>query len=126
MGYSSVSTTVIPGHARLAWTRRDHSLTSFRDAPLGAGPESITTIGSMDSPMCNCTSEFDAARRPGMTGEKSRRAMPGCFGFEIVYPHGEEARRAVSNHEITIRVHPSRRGQEAAPQDEGTSEPATT
>jgi hypothetical protein len=26
------------------------------DAPLGAGPESITTIGSMDSQMCNCTS----------------------------------------------------------------------
>jgi error-prone DNA polymerase len=31
---------------------------SFRDAPLGAGPESITTIGSMDSLMCNCTSQL--------------------------------------------------------------------
>jgi hypothetical protein len=29
---------------------------SFRDAPLGAGPESITTIVIMDSLMCNCTS----------------------------------------------------------------------
>ena len=32
---------------------------SFRDAPLGAGPESITTIGSMDSGL--------RSARPGMT-----------------------------------------------------------
>jgi len=31
---------------------------SFRDAPKGAGPESITTIVSMDSLMCNCTSKL--------------------------------------------------------------------
>src|ERR1700732_3715200 len=28
--------------------------------PAGLNPESITTIGSMDSLMCNCTSKFDA------------------------------------------------------------------
>jgi len=26
---------------------------------------------SRDSPMCNCTSEFDASHRPGMTGKKN-------------------------------------------------------
>src|SRR5664279_1804591 len=31
---------------------------SFRDAPLGAGPESILIIVVMDSPMCNCTSKL--------------------------------------------------------------------
>jgi hypothetical protein len=31
---------------------------SFRDAPLGAGPESILTIVVMDSLMCNCTSQL--------------------------------------------------------------------
>ena len=36
-------------------------MSSFRDAPLGAGPESITTIGSMDSGLAS----RDA--RPGMT-----------------------------------------------------------
>src|SRR4029079_5465665 len=37
---------------------------SFRDAPLGAGPESITTIVSMDSGL-------DAPRRPGMTVQQA-------------------------------------------------------
>jgi error-prone DNA polymerase len=41
---------------------------SFRGAPLGASPESITTIGSMDSQMCNCTSEL-ALRAPRNDGE---------------------------------------------------------
>src|SRR3954464_14376570 len=35
------------------------------DAPLGAGPESITTMGVMDSGL-------DAAHRPGMTAELAR------------------------------------------------------
>ena len=34
---------------------------------LGAGPESITTIMSMDSLMCNGTSKLAASPRPGMT-----------------------------------------------------------
>jgi hypothetical protein len=43
---------------------RANPKSSFRDAPLGAGPESITTIGSMDSGLA-------ALRRPGMTGSVS-------------------------------------------------------
>src|SRR3954454_1900203 len=31
---------------------------SFRDAPPGAGPESILTMVLMDSLMCNCTSKL--------------------------------------------------------------------
>jgi hypothetical protein len=34
---------------------------SFRDGAQAPDPE------SRDSPMCNCTSEFDALHRPGMT-----------------------------------------------------------
>jgi len=30
--------------------------------------------------------------------------MHNCFGFEIVYPPGEEARSAVSNHEATTAL----------------------
>jgi hypothetical protein len=41
---------------------------SFRDAPLGAGPESITTIVSMDSGL-------DASHRPGMTRGVSLRLL---------------------------------------------------
>jgi len=37
---------------------------SFRDAPSGAGPESITTIGSMDSQMCDCISELAPGGAP--------------------------------------------------------------
>src|SRR5882762_10904616 len=40
---------------------------SFRDAPLGAGPESILTMVVMDSLMCNCTSKLATSSRPGMT-----------------------------------------------------------
>jgi hypothetical protein len=48
---------------------RSQTHSSFRDAPLGAGPESITTIVSMDSGL-------DAPRRPGMTNNYDQLAMP--------------------------------------------------
>jgi len=38
-------------------------------APLGASPESITTIGSMDSQMCNSTSQLDAVASPRNDGD---------------------------------------------------------
>src|SRR3984893_3865413 len=43
--------------------RSRNNCPSFRDAPLGAGPESILTIVVMDSLMCNCTSKL-ALRAP--------------------------------------------------------------
>src|ERR1700675_955140 len=49
---------------------------SFRDAPLGAGPESITTIGSMDSLMCNCTSKL-VLRTPPMRNCASENDKSG-------------------------------------------------
>jgi hypothetical protein len=48
------------GVRSLHYMKRNGS--SFRDAPLGAGPESIFTIVVMDSGL-------DAAHRPGMTKE---------------------------------------------------------
>ena len=41
---------------------------SFRDAPLGAGPESITTTGSMDSLMRNCASKLAPSGAPRNDG----------------------------------------------------------
>jgi error-prone DNA polymerase len=49
-----------PDEARLK-----QSQSSFRDAPLGADPE------SRDSPMCNCTSEFVAIATPRNDGRES-------------------------------------------------------
>jgi hypothetical protein len=40
---------------------------SFRDAPLGAGPESILPMVVMDSGLV-------ASRRPGMTADRESRA----------------------------------------------------
>src|SRR5260370_23300022 len=42
-------------------------LSSFRDAPLGAGPESILPIVVMDSLICNFISKLASSTRPGMT-----------------------------------------------------------
>jgi error-prone DNA polymerase len=61
------------------WIDRDEERlkqiqSSFRDAPQGAGPESITTIGNMDSLMRNCASKLappnniDAARQYCLEG----------------------------------------------------------
>jgi hypothetical protein len=44
------------------------AVSSFRDAPLGAGPESITTIGSMDSGL--------ALRAPRNDGADVNSASP--------------------------------------------------
>jgi hypothetical protein len=61
---------------------------SFRDAPLGAGPESILPIVVMDSLMCNCTSKL-ALRAPRNDGERRGRPRAnknaaGCpAAFEI-------------------------------------------
>jgi error-prone DNA polymerase len=51
------------------------SASSFRDAPQGAGPESITTIVSMDSPTRNCASWL-ALRAPRNDGGGAV-ALPG-------------------------------------------------
>ena len=48
-------------------------LSSFRDAPVGAGPESILPIVVMNSLMCNCTSKRARSRSSG-------RALRGPVG----------------------------------------------
>ena len=59
---------------------------SFRDAPLGAGPESITTIGSMDSGLAprgaprNDGGEID---KPGRD-EFHRPFLPRLRGRQLV------------------------------------------
>src|ERR1700674_4633351 len=62
------------------------------------------------------------ARRPRITiagyraWRRSRRNCGKLTGSKS--PHGEERGTRVSNHETPCSAHPSRRGQEAAPQDE--------
>src|SRR5260370_11111453 len=64
------------------------------------------------------------ARKPRITiagyqaWRRSRRRCARLTGSEKD-PHGEERGTRVSNHEATDRPHPSRRGEDAAPQDEG-------
>ena len=48
---------------------------SFRDTPLGVGPESIPTIVVMDSGLA-------AMRRPGMT-ERREAYFPNHFGWRF-------------------------------------------
>src|SRR5262245_9308889 len=70
---------------------------SFRDAPLGAGPESITTIVSMDSGLAACASprndggesgsslrEATLQRNPNPWGGKAKRAHRSSDGVEMV------------------------------------------
>jgi len=60
-----------------------HSLSSsFRDA-RSAGPESITTIVSMDSQMCNCTSKLAPRGAPRNEGEGVRPAMSFITGVGL-------------------------------------------
>src|SRR5437016_6108146 len=62
------------------WSRTAGELLSFRGAPLGASPESITTIVSMDSGPAPCVA------RPGMTNGEALAGPSdhAAFGRDVV------------------------------------------
>jgi hypothetical protein len=61
--------------ARHCEERSDEAIQSpsFRDGPKDQTSDAQLRIGeSRDSQMCNCTSQFDASHRPGMTARMNR------------------------------------------------------
>src|SRR5260370_7599364 len=73
---------------------------SFGDAPLGAGPESILSIAVMDSGLV-------AARRPGMTArwEALRPLQIIIRTFSERYPANHPPHRKRSAHHPDLRAH---------------------